>query len=497
MKLLGLALEGLLRKKSRNLLTMSGVVIGVFALTMIVALGQGISTAVTGTISGTDNLRQVGLTGGFGVELASDPFDVEIVGEMSEERRDRLRRAAVNRRQIRGGGRRINRINDATIEELSKIEHVERIMPVIIERYDVTAGERESPANMSFGVDTIRERYKDRVIAGRYFAGPDADEVILHEYLLYQWGLLTDDDYAQVLGSTIRLRSIVNEEEDAIETAPPQIRAMMDELSDDERAAMQTLLPRILEQFGQFAAAARRPAEREYTIVGVLRDAEPGDVFNVIEDGNAVQANVFLPQETARELFLETLINRELGYPRALVMVDDPENAPGVEQQLRDMGYTAFSVASVLEQVETMLTVITIIIAFLTGIALIVSTLGIVNTMITSVLERTREIGVFKAVGATNGQVMAVFLGESALIGLAGGLAGLGFALLMMIPGDIIAAGMIDHRAAIPYTGSVFVVPLWLALTGPTLGAATAVLAAIAPARRAARVDPVTALRHD
>jgi ABC-type antimicrobial peptide transport system permease subunit len=179
------------------------------------------------------------------------------------------------------------------------------------------------------------------------------------------------------------------------------------------------------------------------------------------------------------------------------VIADSPDNAPGLEQAIRDKGYTAFSVASVLQQVETMLTVITVIIAFLTGIALIVSTLGIVNTMITSVLERTREIGIFKAVGATNSQVMAVFLTESAMIGLVGGLLGLGIALLAMIPGDAIGSSMIAERAAIPYRGNVFVLPFWLAIAGPALGAVTAVLAAIIPARRAARIDPVKALRHD
>jgi ABC-type antimicrobial peptide transport system permease subunit len=180
-----------------------------------------------------------------------------------------------------------------------------------------------------------------------------------------------------------------------------------------------------------------------------------------------------------------------------VLLVDSPEAAVEVEQAVRDKGYTAFSVASVLKQVETMLTVITVIIAFLTGIALIVSTLGIVNTMITSVLERTREIGIFKAVGATNGQVMAVFLTESAMIGLVGGLLGLGIAMLAMVPGDVIGGSMIAERAAIPYAGNVFVLPPWLALAGPALGVVTAILAAIIPARRASRIDPVKALRHD
>lgn len=493
----GLAMDGLLRKKGRNLLTMSGVLIGVFALTLIVALGQGLSHAVTDTVASSDNLRQIGLAGGMGIELSNDPADVSIEGEMDDDRRERLLRAAINRRQIRQwSGRRVNEIDDAAIEKLSKLPHVESITPVIVERYVLKLDNYETPASLSIGVDVGRKRYEERLIAGRYFSGPTADEVILHEYLLYKWGMLTDQDYEQVLGRKVKLSSLISEQPDPMENAPEQFRAMMADMSEEEKKAMGVLLPRLMKQFGQFSGE-RQSVEREFTLVGVIREQIPGDVFNVIEDGNAVQTDVFLPQETARQLFLGSVVNRELGYPRALVLVDDAENAPAVEQALRDQGYTAFSVASALEQVETMLTVITVIIAFLTGIALIVSTLGIVNTMITSVLERTREIGIFKAVGATNFQVMAVFLVESALIGFVGGVVGLGLAALATIPGEMIAQSIISDKAAVPYAGGVFVIPLWLALTGPALGTVTAVIAAILPARRASSIDPVKALRHD
>lgn len=199
----------------------------------------------------------------------------------------------------------------------------------------------------------------------------------------------------------------------------------------------------------------------------------------------------------ADKLLRESAGGGDLTYQRALVMVDDPSNAEDVEQKLRDKGYTAFSVATVLKRLESSLTVVTVILSFLTGIALIVATLGIVNTMITSVIERTREIGVWKAVGATNTQVQLVFLIESALIGLIGGLMGLGVAALAMWPGDIIARNLIAQRTSFPYEGSVFIMPIWLQFTGPVLGTLVAVLAAIYPARRASRVDPVTALRHD
>ena len=107
------------------------------------------------------------------------------------------------------------------------------------------------------------------------------------------------------------------------------------------------------------------------------------------------------------------------------------------------------------------------------------------------------EAAGFQVFGASDGQVMGMFLTESALIGLTGGLLGLGIAALSTIPGDAIAANLISENAAIAFTGSVFVMPLWLLITGPVLGTLTAVVAAFGPARRAARVDPVTALRHD
>ena len=490
-----LALEGLLRKKGRNTLTMSGVFIGVFALTLIVSLGQGLSRAVSETVSGTDNLRQVGLTGGFGIELSNDPAEIEISGEMTDARRDRLRRAAVNRRQIRQvAGRRANAIDDKTIAQLSKLPHIESIQPVIVERYEMKLNGHQSPATLSYGVDVGRKRYADRVIAGSYFSSAAAPEAIVHEYLLYKWGMLHDGDYASVIGQKVRLKTIQTELTPE-QQAPPMLQEMLRDLNEEERKAMQTLLPRLLKQFGQ--SNERRAAEREFTVVGVLREQMPGDPFNVIEDGNAVQADLFLPQETARELFLASAVNVELGYPRALVTVTDSEFAPEVEQTLRDKGYTAFSVASALKQIESVLLMITVSISFLTGIALIVSTLGIVNTMITSVIERTREIGIFKAVGATNAQVMTVFLCESALIGLIGGLLGLGLAALAMVPGDMLAIQLINEKAAIPFDQPVFVLPLWLMIAGPALGTGTAILAAILPARRAARIDPVKALRHD
>jgi len=507
LSMIGLALSGLLRKKGRNTLTMLGVFIGVFALTMIISLGQGLMSVITGTVSGDDNLRQISLLPGFGIKQNDKPEEISIEGDMSERRRDRLRRAAIARSQLRQtSGGQSNRLTEAAMAELARIPHVQSIKPLIIKRYAVDMGDKHSESTQTFGVDFSRRHPEERVIAGRYPNSAGADEVMIHEYLLYTWGFITEEQAASVVGKTLVVftRNGVSEEFPQANGTPnaADLQAAIKELklTEEEMAALLKLSPRLPEIMAKMRGSDTKksqPVRRELRIVGVLREPEAGDKFNLLEDGQSSQADLFLPDGLADKLLREASGGGEMSYQRALVMVDDPANAEAVEQKLRDAGYTAFSVAAVLKRLESSLTVVTVILSFLTGIALVVATLGIVNTMITSVLERTREIGVWKAVGATNFQVQIVFIIESALIGLFGGGLGLGVAALSMIPGDLIARNLIAQRTSIPFDGAVFILPYWLIATGPLLGTYVAVLAAIYPAMRAARVDPVTALRHD
>ena len=493
-----LAIGALWGKKGRNLLTMSGVTIGVFALTMIVSLGQGLNTVITDTVASDGNLRQIRMMGGTGVPQSNPDEEIEISGDMSEARRMRLRRSALNRRRIRrSAGRRATVITDEVMKKVAGIEHVESVQPIITERYRLAVGDLATDAAVSFGVDVDRDRYRDRVMTGRYFSSNDADEVILHEYLLYQWGLISPEQQEVLIGKTLTVKTIDNSDlNGSPQEMNPMVAQLTQDLSKEEQDALKLLLPKFLKRFGG-GDQARKRANRQLKIVGILREFQSGEPFNVVEDSNSAQADIYLPHESARKLFLSTTVNTELGYSSALVTVDDAEHATDIEQTLRDLGYTAFSVAGVLKQIETTLTVVTVMVGFLTGIALLVATLGIVNTMVTSVLERTREIGIYKAIGASDLQVMSMFLTESGLIGLVGGLLGLGIAALATVPGDAIAAKLIADRAAIAFEQSVFDMPAWLLIGGPLLGTVTAVVAAYVPARRAAHVDPVTALRHD
>ncbi len=129
--------------------------------------------------------------------------------------------------------------------------------------------------------------------------------------------------------------------------------------------------------------------------------------------------------------------------------------------------------------------------------ALLVAALGITNTLVMSVLERTHEIGVMKAVGARDGHVLGLFLVEGALIGLLGGCLGLLFGWLASFPGEAFALSVVKRQGELHPDQALFAFPLWLVLGVPLFAMLVTTLAALYPARRAARVNPIEALRHE
>jgi putative ABC transport system permease protein len=206
---------------------------------------------------------------------------------------------------------------------------------------------------------------------------------------------------------------------------------------------------------------------------------------------------VLLPVKTAEDLFLRVPQNAEQGFPAVLVTVDSEANVKEVTQRIHDMELDQFSPLTFIEQVQTNMVLTTILAGFLAAAALLVSVLGITNTMIMSVLERTREIGVMKAVGARDGHIQGIFLVEGALLGVLGGSLGVLLAWLGSFPGDSVARSLVRQSTELSLTEGVFVFPWWLTLGLPAFAGLVTTLAAVYPARRAARVNPITALRHE
>jgi putative ABC transport system permease protein len=162
------------------------------------------------------------------------------------------------------------------------------------------------------------------------------------------------------------------------------------------------------------------------------------------------------------------------------------------------MGFRAFSVTTQLEEIERIFLIVNSSLALIGGIALLVASFGISNTMIMSIRERTREIGIMKAIGGSDGEVMRIFFVEASLIGLFGGMLGVigGWAI------DRVANALANRYIAEQAGQAMrdiefFSIPWYLAGGAVLFAILISLIAAIYPAVRAAKVDPIKALRYE
>ncbi len=130
-------------------------------------------------------------------------------------------------------------------------------------------------------------------------------------------------------------------------------------------------------------------------------------------------------------------------------------------------------------------------------VALLVAGLGIINTMFMSVLERTREIGILKAIGASRGHIQSIFLVEGMVVGFIGGVLGMLAGWGISIPADVWVRSNVEKQLNIKLEQSIFLFPWWLLLVVWATALVVTTGAAWFPARRAAKVDPIRALRGE
>ncbi len=191
----------------------------------------------------------------------------------------------------------------------------------------------------------------------------------------------------------------------------------------------------------------------------------------------------------------------DVQYDSINLKVSGREYVESVVEGAQKIGYEIYSPARQLKEINKFFSVVQLILGGIAAISLLVATIGIVNTMIMSILERTKEIGIMKVIGATVYNIRWLFLIESGFIGLIGGVAGLGIAygavsLLNYLGKDSSVLNMFGG----PMEGAetqLAVVPIWLALTAIGFSFVVGLLAGIFPAFRASRLSPLQAIRSE
>jgi len=195
---------------------------------------------------------------------------------------------------------------------------------------------------------------------------------------------------------------------------------------------------------------------------------------------------VYMPLEQVKVLN-EWAMNRRFnynkdGYSIAIVKVTSVDQVLDITDQITEMGFQAFTMQDYVQRTNNFFMILQVIFGGVGAIALLVAAIGIANTMAMSILERTREIGLMKAVGATNRDVLAIFLGEASGIGFIGGLGGV--------------LNQAGQQGGAPPSVAVYT-PMWLPIFALVFSTLIGMLSGLYPALRAATMIPVLALKYE
>ncbi|WP_106450542.1 ABC transporter ATP-binding protein/permease [Trichococcus alkaliphilus] len=217
--------------------------------------------------------------------------------------------------------------------------------------------------------------------------------------------------------------------------------------------------------------------EKNYIISGIYTAGQAIGAFE----------SVYMSADSFETLTAEN--NMEVEPNVVYLVSDDPDNTQAIKDEVAALGYRGSSADALASTFTQMLDIFTYILSGVAGISLFVSAIMILTVLYISVVERTQEIGVIKAIGGRKKDIRRIFVSESFLIGLFSGILGVGIAYLITVVGNIVVENLFD-------TAILNMTPAF-AVFGIVTSVIISMVAGLMPAQKAARLDPVEALRHD
>ncbi|HEV2799379.1 MAG TPA: ABC transporter permease [Pyrinomonadaceae bacterium] len=518
--ILRLALRNLREARLRAGLTTLGVVVGVSMIVTMMSFGLGLQRNAVQRFRDLDLFNEITVSGRSLVGLLSSAME-DREGEREGRRRSRGDRSDSNHPSRQRSAR---MLNDAALAEMAALPGVASVEPNIDLTTYVRANQRALLRQVGGAlVPNGATRFKS-YLAGRMISSPEADEAVVDETFLRSFGFEKAED---AVGQTLELLAPggagaeseggERKDGDANVEAGAENKAdaqREDERGEDEGGMTFFGLP-LGEESPPETDAQGALAVRTFRIVGVLKtEVEGGPQGGRKFRGMMPVSSIYISLPAARawadryrnsvsevafRLARESGMLKEgeaEGYAMAVVRVTDPDVLPDVQKRLEELGFDSFSIVDQLKELRTVFLILNSALGLLGGISLLVASFGIANTMIMSILERTREIGIMKAIGAEDREIKLIFFVEAGLIGLMGGVVGALAAWAIDAIANRLAYRFILQPRGVSYV-DFFALPPYLWLGAILFAVVVAILAALYPAARAARIDPVKALRHD
>jgi putative ABC transport system permease protein len=461
-----LALRNLRESLLRNSLTTVGISVGVASLVAMLSLGIGLQQMASRRL------------------VRSGLFDTVVV---------------TSRREMRGMGREEERngpipgesriLDEPARIEIEHMPNVSEAYPDIRFATELRFDDKPHLTMVSALPDSAKSNDAFDGMKGSFFSSQTAAEAILQksfaEELLGKTPPLgaAEPGVAELAGPLLGKVLVMHYAQRASSAAQPGVAA-----ADSKSTGG-----------GDFDGASYSVVSREQKlkIVGVS-DLDPESMRG------PTRAKVFLPLGLAQSLHvMQPTDLREMSraasdqpvYSSISVRVKNPAQIQGVEDAIKKMGFTTFSITDASRGLRQFFAVLYAFLGIFGSLALMVASIGIVNTLVMAILERRREIGIMKAIGASDADVKKLFFAEAGAMGVLGGVLGvaLGWAI-----GQVINFGTNVYlkRQSLP-PEHFWAVPWWLVAFAIGFALVVSLVSGLYPAGRAARLDPVQALRYE
>lgn len=458
--LLRMSISNLWRRKLRTFLTVLGVIIGTASIVVMISLGLGLTRSTMEQIEQSGGLTTITVHEGSGVVMSSGG-GVMVEAASSSGGRDEM----------------AGKLTDAVTEEFKKIPHVKVVSPVLklypylkvgayegsvgikgmtaeaLEKMDIPLSEGATlptdPENLEFlfGNQVITNFSNGRTNQSYWETGELPDIDLANDPIFF---IMDSDAYwNSKYGGT---------DENGNPVVPPK-KYMYPSTG---------LVAGGIDDYNEFSWDA-------YCNIDALK-TQLKKIFK----------NRPIPNQPTRS---NGKPYKEWFYEEMYVSVDEMENVKEVLKTINDMGYSGYSNAEWVEQMQSQYAMVQAVLGGIGAVSLFVAAIGIANTMMMSIYERTKEIGIMKVLGCTLGRIRDLFLMEAGFIGLAGGVIGL-----------ILSYGisaLINTLLADSYYTNISFIPLWLSGAALVFAVLIGMLAGLMPAMRAMKLSALSALRNE
>lgn len=443
--LLSIGVNNLIKRKLRTFLTLLGVTIGTAAIIVLVSLSNGMEESFK---------KNIVEMGGLSTITIEQPYD--------------------------GGGVRKStkvKLDPKTVRELESMEHVEAVLPIKSLSANVVLGKKVFSSGVNgtdlsklkaFGVDLYSGQPLTNSADGVFF-GFSADQDFYDQRQGYMGGPMPDAS------------ANPNEYKPLVELQNKKIVITAD-YDYPYRQRMST-------------EDSKVPKKYKTKGVGILTKTD-----NWMVDHGAFASVAFVKKiikDNAKYMGDKDTMRRLEFYDRAYMKVDSMENVAGTQAKLKEMGFEPRSPMDIINATQKTNMIMKAILGGIGGVSLLVAAIGIANTMVMSIYERTREIGVMKVIGAELEDIRNIFLVESGLIGLTGGILGVLLSVAISSLLNQFAGQALGGQMGVGGGSALSIIDFRLVLFGIAFATMIGILSGYAPAKRAMKLSVLNALRNN